>query len=333
MDTNLKHNQFDQVKSKYVSPSTLADASIAIHRAFGRYTLGEILKDSVQGLVCHIRTKENDHVIHLPNSPERKQSLRWQKTVIDKINQELIPEVYVPSIEILEYGTTLLAAQPRVVGESLSSEAYSELTDREREKLADEIVRFVSLLHVTPESFLDTAMTQRTPKRAESYPLKRVGREQLVFGRDAREMVEEFNKSNFVRASVIFERCIRYCETSSDVPDEVFGHFDLHGYNILIDPGRGRIAGIIDFENCERHDRALEFCRFPLVSTELLDQIERKYTAYGHTALERGKIDAYYGLFLGHLLDANLRTRNEQGANGIDGLFAKYDWQRVEQRA
>jgi hypothetical protein len=237
----------------------------------------------------------------------------------------------VPSITLLQLSDRVISIQEKICGEHLTTDTYSILTTSEKDKLAGHVTDFIALLHSSTPQLLNTELIHARPKVEGSLPFTRdeKGRK-FVFGKDIVTLQRQLEGEGLFPDSHIFLDCVNFCDKAVNAADDkVCGHFDLHGYNLFVSPGRGRINGIIDFENFQFFDRNLEFSRFPLIATDFLDRIETNYTGRG-LPFDRAKVDAYYGLLLGHLLGLNIEAHDRKGIENIQRLFAKYEWGRVK---
>jgi hypothetical protein len=95
------------------------------------------------------------------------------------------------------------------------------------------------------------------------------------------------------------------------VPAEnvVFGHFDLHGGNILLSDTHDRLVSVIDFGNCRRGDLHQDLSVMNLSSPDLADRIGRHYCKLSGRDPNRLLIQHYTTIFYLHTLAGLKRKR------------------------
>lgn len=160
-----------------------------------------------------------------------------------------IPHVsyYFPEIHCFGY--------KKIAGIPLTTQLYTNFTEKEKTKFADDFAQFLYELH--------TSLTMQEAKQigltAADWPLKPdVLKERLSTTTDAelKMMFEEFIP--------LYENLVSSAETITLL------HNDLHGDNILIDPITKRITGIIDFTGASFDNVYHEFRYLHLIDIELI---------------------------------------------------------------
>jgi aminoglycoside phosphotransferase (APT) family kinase protein len=124
-------------------------------------------------------------------------------------------------------------------------------------------------------------------------------------------------------ARILEHTIARFRALPADARYMVFGHGDMHGYNIALkaDKSGPRVVGVFDLECTGILDIHEDFFRLSLVSEEMLDQVLSTYQNLGaERVLDRDRIAVYYRAFLFYLMVG----KTGEGLNHLYRLLSEH---------
>ena len=92
----------------------------------------------------------------------------------------------------------------------------------------------------------------------------------------------------------------------------MFGHFDLHGGNLLVNDSHNQVTALIDFGNCKIGDLHQDLSVMNLSSADLAERIARAYEKITARKLNKLLIQHYTTIFCLNLLAGLKRKKSEQ---------------------
>jgi aminoglycoside phosphotransferase len=195
-----------------------------------------------------------------------------------------------------------------VPGEPLVTEHYSHVSPQARARLIRDLVRFFHETHSVPwETACDWLGIPQGGARTAATLAATYGKP-VWFDPDIMpEMREHLEPIIDDAGKSLFEDTVRRFQALEIVPDcMVFGHGDIHGYNVAMEQNSvgPKIIGVFDLECAGILDVHEDLFRLSLVSEELLEEVMAAYSRLlGQTrSLDRGRIAIYYRAFLFHLM-------------------------------
>jgi aminoglycoside phosphotransferase (APT) family kinase protein len=232
-----------------------------------------------------------------------------------------------------------------IPGEPLVTEHYANASPQARDRLVRDLARFFRETHSVP---LERACDWLDLPRAEVQPCGPGTAARLApkygkpvwFGPDQVAEMRPKLKSILRRAqdaalpraqdaalprtedtvldshaSGIFEDTVRRFEAlGARAEYMVFGHGDMHGYNIAVgqDDLGPKLVGVFDLENAWILDIHEDLFRLSLVSEPMLEQVLAAYQELDPTrSFDRDRIAIYYRAFLFHLMVGKTGERLE----------------------
>lgn len=262
------------------------------------------------------------YIVKFPRPSRGLGGIMAEKAVTDAI-REKVP-LPIPDI-LMQQEPVALARYPKIPGSMFNRKRYAELDESQRQALAGQLAGFLRALHEVPFESLPRDL-RLSPSWAISC-----------------EHIEEFlgSDSDHVIRSLLPE-VIRN-QRALKVPDSnvVFGHFDLHGSNVLVDDDYQTVNGIIDFGNCKVGDVHQELSVMNLSSPDLANRIISTYQRYSGRSVNRLLVEHYTTIFYLNLL-AGLRRRQDtkqfdywlaQLHKWYDHLLARKAKDRLEKRS
>lgn len=167
----------------------------------------------------------------------------------------------VPGMRLVEDGPLLFSLHEKLGGEILLGSHYELLSVTARDSLAATLARFFSELHA-----IDPGSMRAAGARPVEWWDVREATLQPVW----RELPAETEG----RARAALDAYI-----SRGWPQEVYGFFDAHGWNMAFDHGRQTLNGIFDFADSGLGPAAREFVPVSLVSPDLARRTIKQYEA------------------------------------------------------
>jgi pimeloyl-ACP methyl ester carboxylesterase len=201
-------------------------------------------------------------------------------------------------------GCPAFAVHHTVPGEPLTSSMLARLTEGARSRLVRDLAGFFRELHGIPLE--EACGWLGIPWPAEE-SLARLGKP-AWFGADAIAAMRARLDALLGDAERgLFEDTVRRFQALAARPGYlVFGHGDVHGYNVaMLEDALGpRIAGVFDLGCAGILDVHEDLFRLSLVGEDLLERVIEAYQALPGAAreLSRERIAVYYRAFLFYLL-------------------------------
>ncbi len=186
-------------------------------------------------------------------------------------------------------GPPAFTRHAKLRGRHLLAEDYARLLPAARARLADDLARFLAALHD-----LDRA------------PLAAAGAAPVRAWPDADAIRRRI-------APVLPAELRRYADATlaawqalpggpgADPHGEVFGFFDLHGWNMAFDPAphcpaQARLTGIYDFGDAGFGPLHRDFVSPSLIARDLTQRLIRAYEAVSRRAIDRRRVDLLTGV-------------------------------------
>ena len=261
------------------------------------------------------------YIVKFPRPSRGLNGIMAEKAVTDAIRNKV--SLAIPNI-LMQQEPVALARYPKIPGAMFNRKRYAELDEAQREALAGQLAEFLHALHDVPFENLPNDL-RLSPSWAISC-----------------EHIEEFlgRDSDHVIASLLPE--VVRNQRALKVPDSnlVFGHFDLHGSNVLVDESHQTVTGVIDFGNCKIGDVHQDLSVMNLSSPDLANRIIALYERCSGRSVNRLLVEHYTTIFYLNLL-AGLRRRQDikqfdywlgQLHKWYDHLLARKVKNRIESR-
>jgi hypothetical protein len=249
-----------------------------------------------------------DFVVRFPRDDVHLSALRREERVRAGLQGRvtlLIPDTSV--IDDLD-GYPPFAIHRMIPGDPLTSECYASLAPQARDRLIGDLVNF---FHETHSVSLEVACAWLDiPFDGEQTAVKLASAQgkPVWFGPDAvadmrprlESLIDAYQKD-------LFEETVRLFEGLEVTPDRmVFGHGDIHGYNVAMgeDHLGPKIVGVFDLGCAGVLDIHEDFFRLSLVSEDLLERVIAAYQDLPGQVrpIDRNRIAIYYRAFLFYLM-------------------------------
>ena len=216
-----------------------------VNEHFPDWTIRE-LRFCGQGSSFCTYALNQDYIIRCSRHRDSVRRLRWEERLLPKLQPQL--QIAIPQFQYVGYMNNGLpfCVYPMISGQPFEGKCYRRLSETEREKVVQQVAHFLKVLHDFP---IEEAMTYSIPFREMmEYPV----RDMLRFVQ--RKLYPQLNPTQQEKCQKWFDIYIENESDFSDQPSLIHG--DLQPRHILFDEERGKIVGIIDFEDIRVSDPA-----------------------------------------------------------------------------
>ncbi len=261
------------------------------------------------------------YIVKFPRPSRGLDGILAEKAITDCI-REMVP-LAIPNI-LMQHKPVALARYPKILGSMFNRKRYAELDEAGRDALAGQLAKFLYALHgVSPQSL---------PNDVRLSPSWSISCEQIeeFLGTDSDHVIH-----SLLPEVVRNQRALEVADANL-----VFGHFDLHGSNVLVDDDYQTVTGVIDFGNSKVGDVHQELSVMNLSSPDLANRIITAYERHSGRSVNRLLVEHYTTIFYLNLV-AGLKRRQDikqfdywlaQLHKWYDYLLARKAQSRLEKR-
>jgi len=260
-----------------------------------------------------------DLILRFPRDEQQLSMLQVEEGVQNGMRHYV--SVRIPDTSVLADidACPAFAIHRMIPGKPLTSETYTRLLPEPRDRLVGDLAGFFRDTHAVP---LDVAcgwlgLAFDGEKRVAELAATRG--KPLWFSTDAvTEMRPKLERIlDDVQVALFGDTVRRFDALETDPANMVFGHGDMHGYNMAIgqDDLGPRLAGVFDLGCVGVLDVHEDFFRLSLISEDLLERVMALYSRLTGQmrSLNRDRIAIYFRAFLFYLMA-------EQSGEGLDHL-------------
>lgn len=253
---------------------------------------------SRRGDTYRVSGSNGDFIVRFPREASRLAALYREERIGRGLRGRVtlrLPDTQV--VDDLE-GIPPFAIHRMIPGEPLTTETYSQSAPPVRERLVGDLARFFRETHAIPLEtacgWLDIPFDEELAARSKPSWFDPAA---------VRAMRPPLDED----LAHLFEDTVRRFETLPVDPGcLVFGHGDIHGYNVAVgqDERGPKVIGFFDLECAGILDIHEDLFRLSLVSEELLEDVIAAYQALPgpDRPIDRGRIVLYYRAFLFYLM-------------------------------
>jgi aminoglycoside phosphotransferase (APT) family kinase protein len=263
---------------------------------------------SSRGSAFQVTSGDRRYVVRLSRDGAHLASLRREARIAAALQGRTA--LRFPNTQLWEgaTGQPSLAIHTLIPGEPLVADHYTKAAPPVRERLVADLARFFRDMHAVPLEracdWLGIACETGDPAHELAPTL---GKPRWFDAPSVREIRAKLGPALDGSTWPIFEQTVERFEALGARPEYmVFGHGDLHGYNVAVgeDELGARLVGVFDLENSGILDLHEDFFRLSLVSEPMLDKVLDAYQRLpGPTrALDRARIAVYTRAFLFYLM-------------------------------
>lgn len=171
--------------------------------------------------------------------------------------------------------TYFYSCHPKIPGDSLTSQAYQELTEAERDALAKTLALFFTQIHST--SLEEARSALRLERREKWKPSSEII-----------AIVEPLVPAHI--HPHIRETMTRFDAMEPNGGYDVIGHFDAHGRNMAFDFRSKTLAGLFDFADIGIGDFHKDLQGTSWISTDLTSRIIPLYETLSGRTVDRDRV-------------------------------------------
>ena len=185
----------------------------------------------------------------------------------------------VPDMTLID-GSPLFSRHPKLVGDHLTTDVYAAVSERGRDRIANQLALFYAELHALDRGEL--AALGAGPI-APWLSIEDIASKALP-------RLPDDVRSGATEALDVYGRL------SPDPYGETFGFFDGHGWNLAFDAQNERLNGVYDFGDSGLGGLHQEFVYSSLTCFDLTDRIIAAYETLTGRGLDRRRIELLTGV-------------------------------------
>lgn len=274
---------------KVYSESSVKEAYEGVFR-------GEIVKsirffpNTHESVVAEIN---GDYIVKLPKPNRGVHGVIAEQKITDFLSGKV--RMPIPSISV-HAEPVILARHRKLLGETFDKNRYKKLATEDKNTLASELAKFIADIHAIPQALVQGANLSLAP----SWELQ------------PNLIDEHLSSSDEEVIKALLPEVLRN-QRMLTVPRSniVFGHFDLHGGNLLFNKEQNHITGVIDFGNCKLGDLHQDLSTMNLSSADLATRIIDQYEKITRRKVNRLLVQHYTTVFYLNLLAGLKRNKAE----------------------
>lgn len=254
-------------------------------------------------------------IVKLPRPARGARGIEIEQVVTNLVRARL--DVAIPELSI-HTSPLLLARSAKLPGVMFDKARYASLSEESKNALAAQLAQVMATLHAFDAQQIAQAGIQPTPSWQLSTAL----------------IKEQLSDEDDVVIKALLGEVVRNHE-ALQVPQQnvVFGHFDLHGGNLLVDPNHQRITAVLDFGNCKFGDLHQDLSAVNLSSPDLAERIARRYQELTKRNLNKLLVEHYTTIFYLNLLAGLKRSASDKYAYWLGELHRWYDHMLTDRAA
>ncbi|WP_053981904.1 cupin-like domain-containing protein [Marinagarivorans algicola] len=233
----------------------------------------------------------DEYIVKIPRPRRGIDGLLVEQAVTDLMRSKL--DVQVPEVSIYS-SPIVLARYRKLPGKTFDKQHFSVLSIKDKQKMSRQLAAVFYSFHSVNLKQVRELPVSLAPSWSISCDL----------------IKDQLGDSAVPVISDLVPQVIR---NQNELPliknNQVFGHFDLHGSNILVDSGQKNFTGLIDFGNCRVGDFHQDLSVMNLSSPELTDLVITEYIALSGRDVNRVLVQHYTTIFYLNLL-AGLKKKS-----------------------
>jgi len=280
------------------------------------------------------KTSQGNFVIRFPHNL-RKYALLKKEEKVEKGFSSWI-NLKIPETRVYDevYGCPVFAVHTMIPGEPLDASLYERMSPGARYRLITDLANFFNQSHRIPltlacewlniKSWGESTAEVLAPMYGKPgwFEPKAV----TLIGQALYPALEDSLINLFNETVVLFEGL------DTDAHDLVFGHGDLHGYNMAMETDEigPKLTGVFDLDCAGILDAHEDFFRLSLISEDLLERVIYIYQNFSNPkrVLNRQRLAIYYRAFLFYLMaeqvEGNLQPLLDLLAKHVDYYHRSY---------
>jgi aminoglycoside phosphotransferase (APT) family kinase protein len=303
--------------------------------------VGTLLKiNHLSGFTYLAITSNGDFIFRFPPNIDRYELLKKEEKIQKGLSGRI--NLRIPDTQVYDqaYGCPVFAVHKKIPGEPLQTDLYDRLSAGARYRLITDLANFFNQTHRIPLSTACEWLDMQSWGESTAEVLAPIygklewfdSKTATLIGLALSNVLENEQINLFNETVEAFEGL------DTDAHDLVFGHGDLHGYNMAIEQDEfgPKLTGVFDFGGAGILDVHEDFFRLGLISEDLLERVVYIYQNFSNQKriLNRRRLAIYYRAFLFYLMaeqvDKDLRPLLDLLSKHINYYAASYGELREE---
>ena len=266
-----------------------------------------------------ITAANGDYILRFPRDEGQLRMLRIEENV--QAGMRSFVRVRIPDTVVVNdiFPNPPFAMHRRIPGRPLTSEEYVGLSPDQRDRLIEDLAVFFVETHAIPLRVACKWLDLPYTGSSTAAELAAMRGKPLWFSTGA--VAEIHSKLTHVldetQMDCFWTTASQFSALKSFSDYMVFGHGDMHGYNMAIgqDDLGPRLVGVFDLGCVGILDIHEDFFRLSLISEDLLERVIGRYSSLTrhNRSLDRHRIAVYYRAFLFYLMA-------DQSGEGLEHL-------------
>jgi aminoglycoside phosphotransferase (APT) family kinase protein len=313
---------------------------VKIIRAYPEYgglagqigTLAKITR--VNSFTYQAIASNGDFIFRFPGNIDRYELLKKEEKIQKGLSGRVALKIPDTQVYDQAYGCPVFAVHKKIAGKPLESGTYDQMPAGARYRLITDLANFFYQTHRVPlqiacdwldlQSWGESTATVLAPLYGK---LEWFDSKTETFIGQTLSNVLEIEQIN------LFNETVQAYEGLDTNPNDlVFGHGDLHGYNMAIETDEfgPKLIGVFDFGCAGILDVHEDFFRLSLISEDLLERVIFIYQNFSRQQriLNRRRLAIYYRAFLFYLMaeqvEKDLRPLLDLLSKHVDSYTASY---------
>ncbi|MEX2964049.1 cupin-like domain-containing protein [Microbulbifer sp. TYP-18] len=250
-----------------------------------------------------------DYIVKFPRPHRGLDGVNTEQSVTDFMRDKL--SLPIPALSVYTK-PVVMARYQKLAGNTFNKNRYAALSELDKTSIAKQLAELIATFHA-----VDTADAQRhnitlSPSWDLSVP----------------QIEEQLGQVDDPVIKQLLPEVVKN-QKALQVPEsnQVLGHFDLHGGNLLVNSSHKQLTAVIDFGNCKVGDLHQDLSVMNLSSPDLAERIATCYEAIAKRKLNRLLIQHYTTIFYINLLAGLKRKKaDKQYAYWSGELNRWYDY-------
>jgi aminoglycoside phosphotransferase (APT) family kinase protein len=287
----------------------------------------KLLSGGDRCLVYEVRSRAGRCVIRFPQNHFQEIDISREATLCGALRSRVCLEIPHITFFAAQDARPACAVYPWIEGEPLTTDMYQTMSAETRQRLVDDLADFLAATHA-----VDLQEAARWCGLSGFCPtpdvVTRLGKPDWFAATQAKADALLKPHLDEGLATLLDQTSAAFDALESRGDDPVFGHGDLHGFNLAMRPTREgfRLGGIFDFGSAGIQDMHIDFFRLNFIGTDLLRRVVQAYEERtgGRRRLDPARIEIYWRAFLFYLMAEHLEGSHMAQFEQVRGLLVDH---------
>jgi aminoglycoside phosphotransferase (APT) family kinase protein len=288
----------------------------------------------VSGITYQAITSNGDFIFRFPPNIDRFDLLKKEEKIQKGLSSRVTLKIPDTQVYDQAYDCPIFAVHTKLAGQPLDSTLYEHLSPGARYRLITDLANFFYQTHRVPLSLACEWLDLQNWGESTAEVLAPLYGKLEWFDANTVTLIGQALSGALESEQInLFNETVEAFEgLETDPRDLVFGHGDLHGYNMAIETDElgPKLTGVFDFGSAGILDVHEDFFRLSLISEDLLERVIYIYQNFSRQQriLNRRRLAIYYRAFLFYLMaeqvEGNLKLLLELLLKHVDYYTASY---------